>query len=137
MKSDRIAFLDDFTKNFFTPAGASAIKGILTPGGNTLVSEEFRIYNRDIAAFASPKGTLDCIVAFSYTDFRGDLEKISVPTLVIHGDSDAIVPFEVSGRRAHEAIPGSQLVVVEGGPHGVNATHAEQFNTALLRFLQS
>ncbi len=137
VKSDRIAFLDDFTKNFFTPAGASAIKGILTPGGNTLVSEEFRIYNRDIAAFASPKGTLDCIAAFAYTDFRGDLAKISVPTLVIHGDGDAIVPFEVSGKRSHEAIPGSQLVLVEGGPHGVNVTHAEQFNTVLLDFLKS
>ncbi len=135
--SDRIAFLDDFTKNFFTPSGASAIKGLLTPGGNTLVSEEFRIHNRDIAAFASPKGTLDCIAAFSYTDFRADLAKITVPTLVIHGDGDAIVPFEISGRRSHESIGGSRPVVVEGGPHGVNVTHAEQFNTALLDFLKS
>ena len=60
-----------------------------------------------------------------------------MPTLVIHGDSDAIVPFEVSGRRTHEAISGSELVVVEGGPHGFNATHADQFNAALLRFLGS
>jgi non-heme chloroperoxidase len=58
-----------------------------------------------------------------------------VPTLVIHGDSDAIVPFEVSGKRSAEAISGSTLVVIEGGPHGVNATHPEEFNRALLEFL--
>ena len=55
--------------------------------------------------------------------------------LVVHGDSDAVVPFEVSGKRAHETIAGSELVVIEGGPHGVNASHAEQFNRALLDFL--
>jgi pimeloyl-ACP methyl ester carboxylesterase len=55
--------------------------------------------------------------------------------LVIHGDSDAIVPFEVSGRRSHEAIEGSSMVVIEGAPHGFNATHAEWFNGTLLDFL--
>jgi len=126
VKSDRLAFLDQFTTNFFSANGKT-----------DLVSEPFRLYNRDIAAFASPKGTLDCIAAFSYTDFRPDLAKFTIPTLVIHGSADAIVPFEVSGKRAHEAIAGSRLVVVEGGPHGFNGTHAEQFNTALLDFLGS
>ncbi len=70
---------------------------------------------RDIAEFASPKGTHDCIEAFSYTDFRGDLERFDPPTLVIHGDSDAIVPFEVSGKRTHESISGSELALIEGG----------------------
>jgi pimeloyl-ACP methyl ester carboxylesterase len=121
-----MAFLDEFTRNFFA-AGSRT----------DLVSEPFRLYNRDIAAFASPKGTLDCIAAFGRTDFRGDLEKVDVPTLVIHGDSDAIVPFEVSGKRSAEAIEGSTLVVVEGGPHGLNATHPQQFNQALLEFLAS
>ena len=125
-RTDRIAFLDEFTRNFFA-AGTRT----------DLVSEPFRLYNRDIAAFASPKGTLDCIAAFGRTDFRGDLEKVDVPTLVIHGDSDAIVPFEVSGKRSAEAIEGSTLVVVEGGPHGLNATHPQQFNQALLEFLAS
>ena len=60
-----------------------------------------------------------------------------MPTLVIHGDADAIVPFEVSGKRSAEAIEGSTLVVVEGGPHGLNATHPQQFNQALLEFLAS
>jgi non-heme chloroperoxidase len=58
-----------------------------------------------------------------------------VPTLVIHGDSDAIVPFEVSGRRSHEMLADSSLVVIEDAPHGFNATYAELFNRALVDFL--
>ncbi len=125
VRGDRLAFLDGFTTQFFS-------------AGDTLtVSEVQRTYARDIAAFASPKGTLDCISAFGYTDFRDDVAKVTVPTLVIHGDSDAIVPFEVSGKRSAELIPGATLVVIEGGPHGINASHAEQFNSALLEFLAS
>lgn len=124
VRGDRIAFLDGFTQSFFTAGERS-----------DLVSEPNRLYHRDIAAFASPKGTLECIDAFGRTDFRDDLSKFDVPTLIIHGDSDAVVPFEVSGKRSHEAIPGSSLSLIEGGPHGVNATHAEQFNRALLDFL--
>ncbi len=60
-----------------------------------------------------------------------------MPTLVIHGDADGIVPFEVSGKRSHEAIADSRLVVIQGAPHGFNATHAEEFNAALLDFLGS
>lgn len=125
VKGDRLAFLDEFTRNFFSASG------------KLLVSEPQRLYARDIAAFASPKGTLDCTAAFSYTDFRPDLGKITIPTLVIHGDSDAIVPFEVSGRRSHETIKGSELEVIKGGPHGFNVTHAEAFNKRLLAFLGS
>ena len=124
VRGDRIAFLDGFLTSFFAAGERS-----------DLVSEPTRLYHRDIAAFASPKGTLDCITAFGRTDFRDDLAKVTVPTLVIHGDSDAIVPFEVSGRRSHEAIEGSSLVLIEGGPHAINATHAEQFNRALIDFL--
>ena len=120
---DRQAFLDDFTTQFFSA------------GRKLKVSEPQRVYAREIAAFASPKGTLDCIAAFGRTDFRDDLAKVTVPTLVIHGDADGVVPFEVSGRRSHEAIPGSILVVIKGGPHGFNVSHAELFNAALLEFL--
>ncbi len=126
VKSDRLAFLDSFTKGFFS-AGSKT----------DLISEVGRVYSRDIAAFASPKGTLDCISAFGRTDFRGDLAKMNLPTLIIHGDSDGIVPFEVSGKRSHESIPNSQLALIQGGPHGLNATHAAQFNNALLNFLSS
>lgn len=124
VKGDRLAFLEGFTHNFFTAGDKS-----------DLISEPARLYNRDIAAFASPKATLDCIAAFARTDFREDLKAVTVPTLVIHGDSDGIVPFEVSGKRSHEAIADSSLVLIKGGPHGVNATHPDEFNEALLEFL--
>ena len=124
VKSDRLAFFEDFATNFFS-----------TEGGGLLVSEASRQYHRDIAWFASPKGTLDCIGAFGRTDFRDDLAKFDVPTLVIHGDSDGIVPFEVSGKRSVDAIADSSLALIEGGPHGINATHPEAFNKALLDFI--
>ena len=123
VKADRIAFLEQFSKGFFSA------------GKELKVSEAQRKYACDIAAFASPKGTLDCINAFGRTDFREDLKKLKIPTLVIHGDSDGIVPFEVSGKRTAAAIPGSKLVVIKGGPHGINASHVEEFNKALLGFL--
>ncbi|MGI4778846.1 MAG: alpha/beta fold hydrolase [Janthinobacterium lividum] len=125
VKTDRLAFLEDFSKNFFSA------------GGKLLVSEAQRVHAVRIAAFASPKGTLDCIAAFGRTDFRTDLTKIDIPTLVIHGDSDAIVPLEVSGARTHAAIPGSVLTVVKGAPHGFNLSHAAEFNEGLLAFLAS
>lgn len=125
VKTDRLAFLENFIPGFFAAGDRT-----------DLVSEAQRRYHYDIAAFASPKGILDCIAAFSYTDFRNDLTKINIPTLIIHGDADAIVPFEVSGKRSHEAITGSQLVLIKGGSHGVSATHVEQFNRALLDFLK-
>ncbi len=123
VRNDRIAFLDEFTTGFFSA------------GTEMKVSEAQRIYARDIAAFASPKGTVDCISAFAHTDFRGDLAKISVPTLILHGDADAIVPFEVSGKRSAEMIAGATLVLIEGGPHGINASHPDEFNSALIEFL--
>lgn len=123
VRTDRIAFLEEFTHKFFSA------------GGKLKVSEAQREHARDIAAFASPKGTLDCISAFGRTDFRADLRKLSIPTLVIHGDSDAIVPFEVSGKRTAASVEGATLVVIKGGPHGLNASHAEEFNKALLAFL--
>lgn len=121
--SDRLAFLDSFATGFFSS------------GQDLKVSEAQRQYAMDIAAFASPKGTLDCIAAFGRTDFRGDLNAVTVPTLVIHGDSDAIVPFEVSGKRSAELIKNAELHVVKGGPHAINASHVEEFNRVLLAFL--
>ena len=120
---DRIAFLDGFTTNFFSAAGEMK------------VSQAQREYARDIAAFASPKGTYDCIIAFGRTDFRDDVAKINVPTLIIHGDSDAIVPFGASGKLSAKAIAASELVVIKDGPHGINASHAKEFNEALVAFL--
>jgi pimeloyl-ACP methyl ester carboxylesterase len=123
--ADRLAFLDQFSKGFFSARG------------ELRVSEAQRRYALDIAAFASPKGTLDCISAFARTDFRADLKKVTVPTLVIHGDQDAIVPLEVSGKRTAASIPGAKLVVIKGGPHGLLASHPKEVNAALLSFLAS
>ncbi len=123
VREDRIAFLEEFITNFFAVGDRT-----------DLISEPARLYHREIAEFASPKGTLDCIAAFSRTDFRDDLAKIDVPTLVIHGDSDAIIPFEFSGRRSHEALEGSSLEFIEGAPHGFNTTHAKRFNRASVDF---
>lgn len=125
VKGDRLAFLDEFTTGFFAAGDRT-----------DLVSEPQRKYAWAIGAGASPKGTLDCIDAFGRTDFRDDVAKVEVPTLVIHGDADGVVPFEVSGKRSHEVIDGSELALIEGGPHGLNATHVEEFNRALLDFLE-
>ncbi len=76
----------------------------------------------------------ECIRSWT-TDFTADLATITVPTLVIHGDSDAIVPIEKSGERTAAQVAGSELYVVEGGPHGINTSHAEEFNRELLAFL--
>jgi non-heme chloroperoxidase len=126
IRSDRVAFVDQFVTNFFAVRDRT-----------DLVSPQLRDHNAAIAAAASPKGTLDCTTAFAGTDFREDLTAFAIPTLVIHGDSDAIVPFEVSGRRTAEAIEGSKLVVVKDAPHGLNVTHAGTFNAELLAFLRA
>ncbi len=123
VRTDRMAFLDDFLVGFFSS------------GKKLKVSEQQRQYALGLAAVASPKGTLDCITAFSRTDFRADLAKITVPTLVIHGDSDAIVPLEVSGARSAESISGAELVVIKDGPHGVTVSHPDEWNAAVLTFL--
>lgn len=125
---DRPAFLHEFLRMFFTAGKPSLVN-------KPKVSDDQVAYALAIAEMASPKGTLDCTVAFATTDFRDDLTKITVPTLVIHGDSDTIVPLEVSGQRTHEAIAGSELVVIEGGPHGVTVSHREEWNRHVLAFL--
>lgn len=123
---DRMQFLDEFTHKFFSNAE-----------GTLLVSEAQREYAKTIAAFASPKGTHSCIGSFSRTDFREDLQKINVPTLVIHGDSDRIVPMEVSGLRTHQMVQGSEMHVIRNGPHGCNLSHAQEFNRVLIDFINA
>ncbi len=122
-RDGRAEFLDGFSTNFFSA------------GDELKVTDEQR---REAFALAEPAVDVaieTCIDAFSRTDFRDDLAKIDVPVLVIHGDSDGIVPFEVSGQRSHDAISDSTLHVVEGGPHGITVSHAEEFNDTLLQFL--
>ena len=120
---DRDAFFDEFMTAFFSADGALK------------VSEEQRQQALEMCRQSDQDAAVGCMDAWAGTDFRGDLEQVRVPTLVIHGDSDGTVPFEGSGRRTHEAVEGSRLHVIEGGPHGCNVSHAGEFNRALLEFL--
>jgi non-heme chloroperoxidase len=83
------------------------------------------------------KGAYDCVKAFSETDLTEDLKRIDVPTLIIHGDDDQIVPIDASARRSVELVPDATLKVYPGAPHGLFATHKEQFNADLLDFLRT
>ncbi len=85
---------------------------------------------------AGHKNTYDSIAAFSATDFREDLKKFDVPTLVIHGDDDQIVPLDSSGKASAALIEGAQLIVYPGAPHGLTDTHKERFNNDLMAFLK-
>ena len=122
--ADRPAFLSGFFSEFYN---------VDVLGGDRISDEVVR-FSWNIAATASPRGTLDCVSAW-LTDFRGDLRSIDVPVLVIHGDADRIVPFAASGKRIPGLIRESRLVVVEGGPHGIIWTHAGRVNRELLDFL--
>lgn len=85
---------------------------------------------------AGHKNTYDSIAAFSATDFRADLKKFDVPTLIVHGDDDQIVPIDNAGRSAATLIPGAKLLVYPGAPHGLTDTHKDRLNQDLLSFLQ-
>jgi pimeloyl-ACP methyl ester carboxylesterase len=123
LEDDRDGFFDEFTTNFFSA------------DGELKVAEAKRQEALAIAQQSDQEAALQAMDAWG-TDFRNDVAAVTVPTLVIHGDADAIVPLEGSGRRTHEAIEGSELVVIEGGPHGINASHPREFNDALLKFLE-
>ncbi len=123
LTKDQDAFYDEFTTEFFSA------RGVLK------VSEAQRQEALALCRQADKKAALACMTAFGSTDFRDDLPKVSVPTLVLHGDSDATVPFEGSGARTHRALPGSQLHVIPDAPHGCNVSHAQEWNTVLLEFL--
>jgi len=122
--ADRPAFLSGFLANFYN---VDRLRG-------TRISDDVVRLSWNVAAGASPKGTLDCVQAW-LTDFREDLKRIDVPTLVIHGDDDRILPIAATGKRTQEAVKESRLVVIKGGPHGLNWTHAEEVNRELLAFL--
>jgi non-heme chloroperoxidase len=124
LAADRPAFLSQFLQNFYN----------VDVLGGKRVSDELVRVSWNIAWGASPVGTHACVSAW-LTDFRADLAKFDLPTLVVHGDADRIVPIDVSGRRTHAAVKGSRLVVLKDAPHGLTWTHAEELNRALLDFL--
>jgi len=123
IKKDRYAFFTEFFKNFYN---ADRLLG-------SRVSEEVLRASWNTAAQSSPVASLACVAAW-YTDFRKDVGKIDVPTLVLHGNADRIVPFEASGARTAKAIKGAELVVIKDGPHNFAWTHAEETNAHLVRF---
>ncbi len=86
---------------------------------------------------AGHRNAYECIAAFSATDFRPDLDAVDVPTLVIHGDDDQVVPFEVGGQASAARIKNATLKVYAGAPHGITDTHKEQLSADLLDFLNS
>ncbi|MEO7978545.1 alpha/beta hydrolase [Flavobacterium sp.] len=126
IKEDRIGFVDNFGKTFF------GVNIINKPLSNPLLE-----YYRMLCSFASPRATLKCAESFSFTDFRDELSTINVPTLIIHGDDDKIVPIELTSKKASESIANNTYIVYEGAPHGLFYTDKDKLNTDLLNFLNS
>ncbi|AJW79240.1 alpha/beta fold hydrolase [Clavibacter michiganensis] len=124
LTKDEDSFYDEFTTGFYSA------NGVLK------VTEAERQEAIALAHQSKKHAALASMAAFATTDFRDDLTKVTVPTLVIHGDSDATVPFEGSGARTHQAIAGSELHVVKDAPHGVTVSHPEEWNQAVLEFLK-
>lgn len=126
IRQDRIGFLDGFGKDFFGV-------GLLSSPLSTPLLENYR----RICSEASPRATLECANSFTVTDFREDLRQINVPTLIIHGDSDKIVPKEASSDRAAKMVPDNKMMVYEGAPHGLFYTHKDRLNADLIHFIRS
>ncbi|HTS35384.1 MAG TPA: alpha/beta hydrolase [Candidatus Solibacter sp.] len=122
--ADRYAFFTEFFKNFYNTDVHLGKR----------VSEQAIQASWNTAAIASATASVACVPTW-HEDFRNDVSKIDVPTLVIHGDSDRIVPFSSAGQRTAKLVSGAELVVVKDGPHNVAWTHADEVNSALLTFL--
>ena len=125
LQTDRPGFLAPFGKQFF---GA----GLL----NFSVGSEILQWATHMALLASPKATVDCVRAFSETDFRADLARVTVPTLIVHGDADQTVPLAVSGEQTARLVPHARLEVYGGAPHALFYTERDRLNADLMSFLQ-
>ncbi|WP_326984108.1 alpha/beta hydrolase [Chryseobacterium sp. MYb264] len=124
LKTDRITFLESFHKDFYN-------YGLLSQS----VSQKQLDYDWTIAAFANPIATIKCAESWANTDFRPELPNVNVKTLIVHGDADKIVPIETAGKQAAEGIADNDFVIIDGAPHGLNVTHADDLNSVLSRFL--
>ncbi|MEJ5154699.1 alpha/beta hydrolase [Gluconobacter wancherniae] len=124
IRQDRFGFLQGFISSFY---GISML--------HHPVSQGVLDWSFTLASMASPMATLDCVDAWGTTDFRPDLQSLTLPTLIIHGSADTAVPAALTGRKAAAQIPGSTYIEYEGAPHGLFATHPERVNEDLLRFL--
>jgi non-heme chloroperoxidase len=125
ISADRYAFFAEFFKNFYN---TDKLLG-------TRVSEQAVQASWNVAVGSSPTASYACVTTW-YEDFRKDLARVNMPTLVIHGDADRIVPFTASGPRTAKLVPGAKLVVVKNGPHNIAWTHPDEVNPALLGFLK-
>jgi pimeloyl-ACP methyl ester carboxylesterase len=125
IQADRPKFFEAFFKNFYNTGLVSSP-----------VSKETLEWSQMMTLMAGVRGTLECVKAFSSTDFRADLSAFRVPTLVIHGTGDKIVPIDISARAAAKGISGAQLIEYDGAPHGLFASHKERLIADLLAFLQ-
>jgi non-heme chloroperoxidase len=124
IEADRFAFLDTFLNNFYN-------KKLLF---NTRISDQAIHASFNVGSASSYHAMLNCVDAW-LEDFRADIAQIKIPTLVIHGDADQILPIDATGKRTAALIPGAQLHIVKDGPHGLNWTHATEVNKALLEFI--
>lgn len=124
LTEDRFAYFVEWNKNFFN----------LDENLGKRISPEAVQDSWNAAVSASPTGTVACVSTW-YTDFRKDLPKIDVPVLVMHGTADHILPIEATGARTHEMIKGAKYIPIEGAPHGLCWTHADEVNKHLLDFL--
>jgi non-heme chloroperoxidase len=124
IKADRPAFLMEFLRNFYN----------YDVTGGKLVSERVLEANWTVAAGASATGTRACVDAW-IEDFRQDIARNTVPTLILHGDADRILPADAASRRQAKLIKNVRFVELKGGPHGVLWTHAEEVNSELVKFL--
>jgi non-heme chloroperoxidase len=122
--ADRYAFFTEFFKNFFN---TDVFLG-------KRISEQAVQASWNVAAGASATASLACVPTW-HEDFRNDLARIDVPTLVIHGDTDRIVPIKASGEKTAKLVEGARLATIKDGPHAVNWTHADEVNAELLNFL--
>jgi non-heme chloroperoxidase len=125
-RADTPGWMKGFLDNFYN---IDTLRG-------TLVSEQAFQASWNLAVTASATAAVACIGTWQ-TDFRDDLPKIDVPVLVIQGDADQVLPLDKTGKRLPALIKEVQLTVVEGGPHAIPWTHADQVNTALLGFIGS
>jgi pimeloyl-ACP methyl ester carboxylesterase len=126
LNKDRAEFLSDFGPKFY----GSGPLGV----GAAVPTAELQ-WTLAMAMPASPKATLDCVTSWSATDFRRDVQAITVPTLVIHGTSDKTVPPEVSADRVVKLLPAARYVRYEGEGHGLHLTAKDRLNSDLLAFL--
>jgi non-heme chloroperoxidase len=124
IKADRPAFLTQFFHDLYN----------LDVFEGKLVSKQAYQYNWNVATRASPTGTYECVKAW-LTDFREDVKNINVPTLVLQGTADRILPIDSTGRRLPEAIKNCKYIELENAPHCLIWTHADQINNELLEFL--